>query len=97
MDKWFKKKYSVKVDNRMKYFGETDTTKKTIKINKRKAKKSGQKGELLDSIRHEVLHAKHPRKSEKRIQKMTERSTKRMSKRSKQKTYNLLNAARRNR
>lgn len=91
MEKWFSKKYKVSVDNKMPYFGTTDTEKKVIKINKKKAKSTKQKGELLDSLNHERLHSVHPRMSEKRIQKMTEKSSKKLNKKSKQKLYKLIN------
>ena len=80
-------KYKVKVDNKMPYFGDTDTSKKLIRINKHKAKATKQKGELLDTIYHEVAHSKHPRMKEKTIQKMTERNTKYASKKTKAKLY----------
>lgn len=90
MEKWFLKKYKVKRDDHMKEFGETDTKKKVIRINVRKSKKTGQRGEVLDSILHETLHARHPRKSEKAIERMTSQSAKRLSKRSKNKLYKLI-------
>ena len=90
-DKWFQDKYRVKVDNKSKFFGVTDTKKKTIIVNKKKSKATGQKGEVLNSILHETLHAKHPQKSERRIQNMTARSEKKLSKRSKNKLYSLIN------
>jgi hypothetical protein len=88
---WFLKKYRVKVDNKAKYFGSTDTKKKIITINKKKSKATRQKGEVLDSINHERLHALHPRKSEKRIIKMTEKSTGKLSKKTKGRLYKLIN------
>lgn len=80
-------KYKVKVDNKMAYFGDTDTSKKLIRINKKKAKETKQKGELLDTIYHEVAHSNHPRMKEKTIQKLTERNTKYASKKTKAKLY----------
>lgn len=80
-------RYKVKVDNKMPYFGETDTSKHLIRINKRKAKATHQKGELFDSIYHEVAHSKHPRMKEKTIQALTERNTKYASKKTKAKLY----------
>ena len=94
MDKWFQNKYRVKIDNKMRYFGETDTKKKVIKINKRKSKSTGTKGELIDSINHEVQHAKHPHLSERQTEKRTINSTNKLSKKSKQKLYNLTNGRR---
>lgn len=85
---WFKKKYKVSVDNKMPYFGVTDTKRRTIKINKRKSKSTKQKGELLDSLAHEVNHARFPRKSERAVEKMTAKQ--KLSKRSKNKLYSLI-------
>lgn len=88
---WFAKKYRIKQDNKQKDFGITDTKKKIVKINKRKSKATHQKGELLDSINHERLHTKNPRKSERAIIKMTQRSTSHLSKKVKNKLYKTLN------
>lgn len=82
------KGYKFKADNSMKGFGETDLDKKVIKINKARNKKSKQTGELIDSIFHETLHAKHPNASESTIINKTKIGLKRMSKKSKQKLYN---------
>ena len=71
------KGYKVLVDNNLKdekghsIFGETDTKKKTIKINVKKSRKSKRKGELSDTVAHEFLHAKNPRLSEKQTYKRT--------------------------
>jgi hypothetical protein len=90
-EKWFQSKYRVKVDNKSKFFGVTDTKRRTIIVNKKKSKATGQRGEVLDSILHETLHARHPQKSERRIEKMTARSEKRIGKKQKSKLYNLIN------
>lgn len=74
----------------MKWYGETDLKKGIIKINKRKARKSGSRGELLDSIEHEMMHVRHPKLSEKKIIKKTEQKTKRMTTKAKAKVYNKL-------
>jgi len=94
------KKYRVKKDNKMKWFGDTDTTKKIIRINIKKSKQTGKKrgmlgrkvrnGEVLDTILHETLHAKHPKKSEREITKLTPKVSKKLSKRSKNKLYGLI-------
>lgn len=88
---WFAKKYKFSIDNKQKSFATTDTKKKTVKINKKKSKSTGQKGELLDTINHEILHTKHPKKSEAKIIKMTRKSTPKLSKKTKVKMYKLLN------
>ena len=87
-EKWFQSKYRVKVDNKSKYFGVTDTKRKTIIVNKKKSKQTGQKGEVLDSIQHEVNHARFPRKSEKSVEKLTTRQ--KLGKKQKSKLYNLI-------
>lgn len=76
------------IDNKMRLYGETDHNKKKIRINKKKAKRSGS-GELLDSIVHEELHRKHPKMRERTVQKKATRQIKKMGKRSKRKMYSL--------
>lgn len=72
-----KKVYKIKIDNKLKgAYGETDTTKKVIKINKKlhkdkkykrvKANKDGTES-LRNTIKHEKLHAKYPSLSEKAV------------------------------
>lgn len=78
--------YKRVVDNKMKYFGETDHQKKTIRINKKKSLKSG-KGELLDTIAHEEMHAKHPNMKEKTVRRKTAGVVKKMSRKQKSKMY----------
>jgi hypothetical protein len=56
--------YKVKVDNSHKYYGTTDTTKKTIVINKEKSLRAGGNEELKDTIKHEVFHAMNPQATE---------------------------------
>lgn len=85
-----KSKFKYKTNNRMKAFGVTDFDKHLITINKRLAKARGTTGELLDSIVHETMHARHPRAKEKTVQKMAERTTKRLSKKSKRAYYGKL-------
>jgi hypothetical protein len=71
------KGYKVLIDNSLKdekgkpIFGETDTKKRTIKINVKHNKQSKKRGELADTISHELLHAKTPRLSEKQVYKRT--------------------------
>ncbi len=82
-----KDRYKFKVDNSMRGFGETDLDRKVVKVNKKRAKATHQKGELLDTIAHELLHVKHPKAKERTIQKKTERVTKRLSPKEKAKLY----------
>lgn len=83
----------------MKYLGDTDTQSKIIKINKKLHHKLGvektmgrkkKKGELLDSLVHEALHAKHPKAHEKTIRKMTPKVIVKMGKLQKHKVYGWL-------
>jgi len=66
-----KKKKRIVVDNHLKgSFGETEITtgKPTvIKINVKKHK--GDRAELADTIKHELMHAKHPKMHEKTVYK----------------------------
>ncbi len=67
-----KKKSRMKVDNHLKgSYGETTISKNktVIKINVKKHK--GNKAELADTIKHELLHAKHPKMHEKTVRKLT--------------------------
>jgi hypothetical protein len=70
------KGYKVLVQNNLKadgdtIFGETDTKRKTVKINVKKSKASKRKGELSDSLAHEFQHVLHPSMSEKQVYKRT--------------------------
>jgi hypothetical protein len=82
--------YRVYTDNSMRFFGDTDTTKKVIRVNVKKSKATKQRGEVADSVLHELHHAFSPRASEKTVEKRTARSLPRLSKRSKSKLYGLL-------
>lgn len=68
-----KKKPKVGVDNKMKgSYGETIIKKgqpPVIKINVKKHK--GNRAELADTIKHELMHAKHPKMHEKTVYKKT--------------------------
>lgn len=61
------KGYKFKVDNSHKYYGTTDTEKKTVVINVKKHK--GDKQELKDTIAHEKKHIDNPQLSEKQVEK----------------------------
>ncbi len=70
-----RKKVSLRVNNKIKEYGNEQGGK--IEINVRKHR--GDKAELADTIRHEMLHAKHPKASEKSIQKKTKVDMSKMS------------------
>jgi len=65
------KGYKVKVDNKMKNFGETDDEKKVVRINKKKSLKKGGVIELKDTIFHERYHVDHPGALERTTRKKT--------------------------
>ena len=71
------KGYKVLIDNSLKdekgkpIYGETDTAKKTVKINLKENKKSKKRGELSDTLAHEFGHVKNSRLSEKQVYKRT--------------------------
>lgn len=81
-------KPKIKINNRLKAYGETDTTpgkrpviEINLKANKtKKFKKSYTwKQNLADSVYHEKLHAKHPKMLEKTVYKKTAKAMKEMS------------------
>lgn len=96
------KKYKYSVDNGMRYFGETDTDRKTVKINKRMSKSTTLTGAkrknspdrrypgVLDTIVHERYHAEHPKATEKTTYRKTKQMVKRMGRKAKQKAYSLV-------
>ena len=79
--------FRVYKDNRMKWFGDTDLDKKVIRLNIKRSKKSGKPGEVLDTVQHELLHAKHPKAHEKTVRKMTKKAVKHLSPITKHRLY----------
>lgn len=89
--------YKLKIDNGMHgIFGETDSRRRTIKINRKlHAVKSGGHliknpngtEKLIGTIAHEIMHAKHPNMHEKTVRKLSKKRVKTMSPRYKQKLY----------
>lgn len=73
----------------MRWFGDTDIKKKVIRVNVKKSKKTKRKGEVLDSIAHETLHARHPKKSEQNIRTLTTKTITKLNKKQKSKLYQL--------
>ena len=94
-----KKKYKVVVDNKMKYFGETDDKKRVIRINKKLSKTRTLSGGLvknsrnpkypgvLDTIVHEHMHATNPKLTEKQVYKRTKHKVMRLSPKQKGRFY----------
>ncbi len=93
-----KKPYRHIVDNKLKYYGETDDKKRTVRINKKLSKthpthkRSITKGakkypEVLDTIIHELHHEKHPKATEKATYKATHKKIRKIGKKSKSKLY----------
>ncbi len=58
-----KKKLKIKINNKIKSYGQSDTQSGLIEINKKKHKND--KKQLADTIKHEIYHVKHPQASEK--------------------------------
>lgn len=73
--KKMKRKKGIFVNNKLKEYGNEE--KGRIEINVKKHK--GDKAELADTIKHEILHRKHPKSSEKSIQKKTQVDMSKMS------------------
>ncbi len=73
-------------DNKMKWYGDIDEEKKTIRVNKSK-KKNKKKGDIIDTIVHEEMHKTNPNMYEKTVRKQTKKKLKRMSQNQKKKLY----------
>ena len=80
----------------MKWLGDTNTTDKIIRINKKLHHKAAmkrvmgrnkRKSELLDTIVHEEMHAKHPKMHEKIVYKKTREKVKKLTPKQKHKLY----------
>ena len=94
------KDYTIKVDNKLRgAYGETDTTKRVIRINKKMHKRKNDSSvkknpdgsvNLLDTIVHEKMHAEHPKMHEKTVRKETRNKIASMSPKAKKRIYNLL-------
>lgn len=64
-----KKKYKMSVDNKIKSYGWMDPKTNKIKINVKSHK--GDKAELASTIKHEIMHVTHPKRTEKEVTKRT--------------------------
>lgn len=76
----------------MKWMGDTNTDDKIIRINKRLHHKlvkrhEAKKAELLDTIVHEEMHAKHPKMKEKTVHRKTPKVLKKLTMAQKKKLY----------
>lgn len=93
-------KYVWKVDNKMKWSGETDTDKGVVKINKTRSRhKAGKtikysgkkyKTSIIDTIVHEKMHVDHPKMHEKTVYKKTPMMVKGLTPQEKAKLYKLV-------
>lgn len=68
------RKYKIKKKNRLRdskssLYGDFDEKTKTIRINMKKREHKKDKAELASTIKHEMLHAQHPKMTEKEIYK----------------------------
>lgn len=79
--------YKFRTDNKLRVFGMTDLGKKVMYVNKKKNKKSKNRGELLDSIVHEHTHARHPKMHEQTVRKVTRAMLPTLSKKQKAAYY----------
>lgn len=71
------KKMKLTVNNKMKgKFGQMDPNTNKIEINLKEHKKNGKidKAELASTIKHEMLHVKHPKMTEKEVYKKSLKS-----------------------
>ena len=70
-------KIRIKINNKMKWLGTAEKDKSSkkfglIEINKKKHK--GDKAELASTIKHEIMHIKHPNMTEAEIYKKTRKT-----------------------
>ena len=63
------KRLKIRVNNKIRSYGQEDDRTGEIQINVRKHK--GDKKELADTIKHEVIHLHHPKMHEKTVYKKT--------------------------
>ncbi len=83
-----RKQYKRVIANKARVYGDTDLDKKVIRINKSKQMNT-KRGDIIDTIVHEVHHAKHPMKHEKTVRKDTKKIIKTLTKKAKKKYYNM--------
>lgn len=89
-----KKKWKFVEDNKLKgAYGETDTVKKVVRINKKLHKKKmkygipKKDGTLINTIVHEGLHVKNPKMKEKDVRKKARKVVAKMGPKAKAKHY----------
>ena len=92
-------KIKYKVNNKLGYFGDSDLKKKIIVINKKIHKKAKKKSlfgipkkdaTILNTIVHEEMHIKHPKRHEVNVRKMTQRFIKSLTSEQKKSYYRKL-------
>lgn len=64
-----KKKTKLVINNHIKSYGQVDMDSHKVEVNVKKHK--GDKKQLADTIKHELLHIKHPAMKEKDVYKKT--------------------------
>ena len=90
--------WKFKTTNKGNWYGETDLDKKVIRVNKKYHKSKGNhapdikknkdgSASIIDTLAHEMLHAKHPRMHEKTVRKLTRKKVGKLSKKYKNKLY----------
>lgn len=93
--------FAVRIDNRLRgAFGETDLSKRTIRINKKKHSRTAQVKHLtpnkdgseniLTTLVHEGIHAKNPKKKEGPVEKLARAMVSKMSTKTKARYYSKL-------
>ena len=79
--------FKARTDNSLKgALGETDFKKRTIRVNKKRAKKLG-RGEVLKTMVHEGIHVLHPRMKEKNVEAKMQRNVNKLPKEMKRAYY----------
>ena len=84
------KGYNFSKDDKMRSYGEVDGGKKIVRINVKKSKKKGKKGEVLNSILHEKFHIDHPKATEKTTYKKVKEQMAKLTKQHKKRIYSLI-------
>ena len=62
-----KRKYKIVINNHIRAFGQTDDKTGVVEINRKKHK--GDRQELANTVKHELMHVHHPKMHEKTVYK----------------------------